>query len=130
MLRLELLHIVIDTPFSGLVNFWCLLLACNVDVLFYSRAINRSHVQNELHEFNQSGFRRQDDVFVTNDVDGDLCFEPEVVEVFPDGDLLLDEFGPVVWKFGEVCIGDREVVGARANHVEERCDAVERASNK
>ena len=63
-------------------------------------------------------------------MDRDLCLEPEVMEVFPNRDFLLDEFCPVIREPIEISILDRQVMGAGAHHVEERCDAVKGASDE
>ena len=52
-------------------------------------------------------------------MDGDLCLEPKVMEVFPNGDFLLDELCPVIREPIEISILDRQVMGAGAHHVEE-----------
>ena len=52
------------------------------------------------------------------------------MEVFPNGDLLLDELRPVIREPIEVSILDRKVMGAGAHHVEERCDAVKGAADE
>lgn len=50
------------------------------------------------------------------------------MEVFPDSDLLLDKLSPVIAEFNKVVACNRAIVGARADHVEKRCNAVERTS--
>ena len=60
----------------------------------------------------------------------DLCLEPEVMEVFPNGDLLLDELRPVIREPIKVCILDRQVMSTGAHHVEERSDAVKGAADE
>lgn len=87
-------------------------------------------IQDELEELAESWLRIGDDVFVSDDVDGDLRIEPEIVKVFPDGDILLDEFRPKLWELLEVVVADRLVVGSSADHVEKTGDAVERVPDE
>lgn len=75
-------------------------------------------VQNELEELAESWLRVVDDIFISDDVNRDLRIEPEIVKVFPDGDILLDEFRPKLWELFEVVVTDGFVMGSGTDHVE------------
>lgn len=52
------------------------------------------------------------DVFVADDVDWDLSFQPEFVEVAPNSYFLFYEFVPSFEKLFKVIIVDRQVMAA------------------
>ena len=63
-------------------------------------------------------------------MDWDFGIDPELVEVFPNGNVLLDEVGPHLWELGVVLVLNAAVVRTRADHVEQRGDAVNRISHQ
>ena len=104
--RFELLHIVIHSAFAWLVNFWGSLHARQFNVFLHFCASYRLNIQNEFDQFAQRSLRAQDNVFVSDHMHWDFSLQPEIVEVFPYRDLLLDEFGPMSWKLIEVKVSN------------------------
>ena len=72
----------------------------------------------------------QDNILVPDYMDWNLCFEPKIMKVFPNCDLLLDELSPVVRELFKVKIGDGQVVRPRADHVKKRSYTVKRATHQ
>ena len=87
-------------------------------------------VQNEFEEVAKGWFWVVDDIFVPDDVNWDLGFEPEIMKVFPNGDILLDEFRPELWELLEIIVADRFIMAARTDHVVKAGDAVERVPDQ
>lgn len=59
----------------------------------------------------------------------DLSIEPEIVEILPDCDLLLNKLVPLFLKFGIVAIVYWFIVRAGAYHVEQGGDRVQRVAH-
>ena len=129
MHRFELGHIRIDTAFARLVHLRRCFLTGQLDVAFDSGPLQRLDIQDELEYFPHGGCRIEHDVLIADNMYRYFRLEPKVVEVLPHGNLLLDEFGPLVRELVEVEVSDGEVVRARADHVKEGGDAVERATH-
>ena len=124
MHRLELGHVCIDAAFARFVDLRCRFLTGQLDVAFDSGSLERLDIQDELEDIPHRGRWIQHYVLVADNMYWDLRLEPKVVEVLPHGNLLLDEFGPLVRKLVKVEVSDGEVVRARANHVKEGGDAI------
>jgi hypothetical protein len=102
--RLELCHVGIDFAFSWLVHFWRCFLARYVYILLNSRPRDTSHIQNKLHKLDERWLGLEDDILVADHMHWDLGLQPEVVEVLPHGDFLLNELGPVVGELVKISI--------------------------
>ena len=59
-----------------------------------------------------------------------LSFEPEVMKVLPDCDLLLNKLSPMLWKLLKIKVRNGEVMRTRAHHVKKGGYTVEGASDE
>ena len=69
-----------------------------------------------------------DNIFVPDDVYGDLGIGPELVEVVPHSYVLLNELSPKLWEGVEIIVVNWTIVWTGADHVEQRGDWVNRVS--
>ena len=102
------------------VDFRGLLFDCHIDVAFNLRTFKGGLVEDESHEFHHGGLGVSENVLVADYVDRDLRVHPEVMEVLPHGDFLLDKLIPLIVELGIVVIVNRFVVRASTYHIEER----------
>ena len=65
-------------------------------------AIDAVDVENEFQECLKGWLCIRANILVPDDVNGDLRIKPEVMEVFPNSDILLDELGPESGKLLEI----------------------------
>ena len=126
---LKFQHVGIYSALARSIDFWRSLLTSQLNIAFDSSALDRADVQDEFDKLVQSWLWLQDNVLVPDYVDWDLRFEPEIVKVFPNSNLLLDELSPMVRELFKVKIGDGKIVRPRAHHVKKRCYTVKRASH-
>lgn len=89
---------------AGFINLGSFLLRAKLDKLFDFCSADVVNIKNELHEMRYSVGRVQHDVLIADHVYGDLRVQPEVIEVLPHSNLLLNEFCPVGGKLGEVSV--------------------------
>jgi hypothetical protein len=61
-------------------------------------------VEHKLHQTRNSFFVSLEDVLIPYDVTGNLGVDPEIVELLPNDDILLDELLPQLSKLNEVFI--------------------------
>lgn len=113
----KLVSIAVDLTLSWLINFGGFLLRGNFDVFSNLSSFDRLDIQNEAEELRKCGCRLLDDIFISNNMDGDVLVEPPHVELLPHGDLLLDELGPGGGESLEIFVCHGAVMGARADHV-------------
>lgn len=116
--------------FSRFVDFWRTLHRGELDVLAKERLIDVFRIEYKLYQVRHRFNWPLDNVFITNKVNWDFRFQPEVMEVFPNCYLLLYEIIPGFAKSEKVLISNRQVVRARTNHIEQTGYTVERASDK
>ena len=124
------LHLVsVDLAFAWLVNLRCLFHTGQLYVLLNLGSLDGFHVEEEAAEVAHHRHRIQNNVFISDDVNGYFGLQPEVVEIFPHRDLLLDELSPLLLELDKVFVGYRQVVRPRTHHIEKGCDAVEGTSD-
>jgi hypothetical protein len=106
------LSTAVDKPLSWLVYLWSLFSRCKLDSFLDQGTLKSFYVQDELKELCERFLSILADVFVADDVDWDLSFQPEFVKVAPNSYFLFYEFVPSFEKLFKVIIVDRQVMAA------------------
>ena len=127
---LELAHVSIHFALAGFVDLWSVFFTCEFDITFNPGTFDRVDIQYKFHKFFESWNGIKGNVLVPDHMRRRLSFEPEVMEILPDRDLLLDELSPVSGEFFVIKIGDRKVMCAGTDHVKQRSNTVERATDE
>ena len=70
----------------------------------YFRSADVLNIQNEFKETLKSRLRGLHNILVPDDVNGNLGVDPKLMEVLPDGDILLDKLRPKLWEVDEVLV--------------------------
>ena len=129
LFSVELAEVRVDLTLPWLINLWSLFLDSQVNIALYNSPFNVWLVQYEAHKFHHGCLGAAEYVFVPDEVDRDLCVKPELMEVLPNGDLLLHELVPRLVELRIVIIVNRLVVRTSADHVEKGCTSIQGVSH-
>lgn len=100
--RLELRLVSVDLSLTWLVDLRGLVSRGQRDELLDASVLNAINIEDESAQLLEGLSWVQHNVLIAHDMAWNLGFEPEVVEVTPDADFLLDELDPWRWELVEV----------------------------
>ena len=102
--RLEFGDVGMHATFPWLVDLRSSFLARQSNVFIDKGTLQRIHIQDEFDQLGQGGYWLQHEIFIPDDMDRSVGFQPKLVEIFPYTYLLLNELGPVLWEPLEISV--------------------------